>query len=200
MNAKRKGNSDMNARHEGIFRSAEEAITFACNYSSQQYAMSPMAKLLQGPARGSGRGLTGLDGAGQSGMVFRELETLDYWQMLVLVAGKAIRSESCNCLSPCCRGWRMTELFRESVSQLADQVAREARDVLPVKAFRVAVLRKHFGDKIHVLDEAEKLGIDEHPANRHATTIRKWIRELEKKGLTALSERLDAVGMLVRTT
>lgn len=190
----------MEAIHEGIFFSAEEAITFACNYSSQQYAMSPMAKLLQGPGRGSGRGLTGLDGAGQSGMVFRELEGLDYWQMLALVARKAPRSESCNCLNPCCRGWRMTELFREAVSQLADQVAREARDVLPVKAFRVAVLRKHFGDKIHVLDEAEKLGIDEHPANRHATTIRKWIRELEKKGLTSLSERLDQVGMLVRTT
>lgn len=189
----------MNARHEGIFTSAEEAITFACNYSSQQYALSPMAKILQQGAYGSGRGLVGLDGAGQAGMVLAEIATLDYWQIVALVARKAIKSESCNCGSPCCRGWRMTELFREAISQLADQVAREARDVLPVHAFRAAVLRKHFGEKVHVLDEAEKLGIDEHPANRHATTIRKWIRELEKNGLTALSERLDEVGMLMRT-
>ncbi|HIC7213968.1 hypothetical protein [Burkholderia stabilis] len=189
----------MDPRHDGIFKSAEEAITFACNYSSQQYALSPMAKILQRGAYGSGRGLIGLDGAGQAGMVFAEIARLDYWQMVALVARKATRSESCDCLSPCCRGWRMTELFREAVSQLADEVARTARDVLPVKEFRVAVLRKYFGDKIHVLDEAEKLGIDEHPANRHATTIRKWIKDLEKNGMTALCERLDEAGMLVRT-
>lgn len=190
----------MSTKHDGIFSSVQEAVTFACNYSSQQYAMSPMAKLLQGPARGSGRGLVGLDGAGQASMVFAEIARLDYWQMVAVIASRATRSETCNCLRPCCRGWRMTELFREAVSQLADQAARDSREVLPVKAFRIAVLGKYFGEKIHVLDEAEKLGIAEHPANRHATTIRKWVRELEKKGMTALNERLDEVGMLVRTT
>jgi hypothetical protein len=75
----RRNKVTINARHEGIFASAEEAITFACNYSSQQYALSPMAKILQRGAYGSGRGLVGLDGAGQAGMVFAELERFDYW-------------------------------------------------------------------------------------------------------------------------
>lgn len=189
----------MHATHNGIFRSAQEAITFACNYSSQQYAMSPMAKLLQGPSRGSGRGLVGLDGAGQAGMVFAELQKIDYWQLAALVTGKLARSERCECRRSCCRGWKLNPLFEEAVSQLADYVALTLTPVPPVKEFRVAVIMKHFGEKVHILDRAESLGIKKASANLHATAIRKAIKELEKNGLTAFSERLDEVGMLVRT-
>ncbi|QBR00491.1 hypothetical protein [Paraburkholderia pallida] len=187
----------MNARHEGIFSSADEAITFACNYSSQQYALSPMAKIMQRGAYGSGRGLVGLDGAGQAGMVFAELDRLDYWQMVALVAGKAIRSERCDCTRACCRGWKMTELFREAVFQLADHVAAALPVVPPVKEFRVAVIMKYFGEKVNPMDVAEKLEIPDHAAERHATAIRKCVRELKKNGLTALNERLDEIGMLL---
>lgn len=190
----------MEAIHEGIFKSAEEAITFACNYSSQQYALSPMAKILQRGAYGSGRGLVGLDGAGQAGMVFAELERFDYWPLVALMAGKVIRSERCDCGHACCRGWKMTEMFREAVTQLADYVARVLPVVPPVKEFRVAVLMKFFGEKVHVLDVADSLGIKKDAANRHAAAIRKCVREMQKDALTALNERLDEVGMLVRTT
>lgn len=189
----------MDAMNNGIFRSAQEAIVFACNYSSQQYAMSPMAKLLQGPSRGGGRGLIGLDGAGQAGMVFAELRRIDYWQLAALVTGKLERSERCDCHRSCCRGWKMNPLFEEAVSQLADYVALTLTPVPPVKAFRVAVIMKHFGEKVHILDRAESLGIKKASANLHATAIRKCIRELEKDGLTAFSARLDEVGMLLRT-
>lgn len=190
----------MNARHEGIFESAEEAITFACNYSSQQYALSPMAKILQRGAYGSGRGLVGLDGAGQSGMVFAEIAGLDYWQMLAVMAGKMVRSERCDCTHSCCRGWKMTDVFREAVHQLADHVARVLPVVPQVKEFRVAVIMKFYGEKVHPQDVAEKLEIPEDAAERHITSIRKCIRDLQKSGLTALSERLDEVGMLIRIT
>lgn len=191
---------NMQPTHEGIFSSAEEAITFAANYSSQQYAMSPMAKILQRGAYGSGRGLVGLDGAGQAGMVFAEIDRLDYWQMLALIAGKIVRSEHCDCTSPCCRGWKMTELFRESVSQLADHVAQVLEVVPPVKEFRVAVIMKYYGEKVHPKDVAERLGIPADAAERHTTAIRKCIRDLQKDGLTAMNERLDEIGMLVSST
>ncbi|RQM44735.1 hypothetical protein EHZ19_26905 [Paraburkholderia bannensis] len=191
---------NMNARHEGIFRSAEEAITFACNYSSQQYAMSPMAKLLQGPARGSGRGLTGLDGAGQAGMVFAELQRIDYWQLAALVTRKLPRSERCDCRRTCCSGWKLNPLFEESVNQLADYVALTLTPVPPVKEFRVAVIMKYFGEKANPLDVAQRLEIKKNAAERHITAIRKCIKDLEKDGLTVFSERLDEIGMLTRTT
>lgn len=190
----------MNARHEGIFRSAEEAITFACNYSSQQYAMSPMAKLLQGPSRGSGRGLVGLDGAGQSGMVFAELERIDYWQLVTLITGKLTRSERCDCNRSCCRGWKPNPLFEDAVSQLSDYVAITLKPLPPVKEFRVAVIMKYFGEKTDPLETAKNLGIPKKTAERHITAIRSFIRDLQKSGITALDERLGEIGMLLRTT
>lgn len=189
----------MNARHEGIFRSAEEAITFACNYSSQQYAMSPMAKLLQGPARGSGRGLVGLDGAGQAGMVFAELQRIDYWQLAALVTRKLPRSERCDCCRACCRGWKLNPLFEEAVSQLADYVALTLTPVPPVKEFRVAVIMKYFGEKSEPIETAKHLGIPKNAAERHITAIRRCVKDLERDGLTAFSARLDEIGMLVQT-
>ncbi|POR54560.1 hypothetical protein B0G62_102168 [Paraburkholderia eburnea] len=190
----------MNAINNGIFHSAQEAIAFACNYSSQQYAMSPMAKLLQGPSRGSGRGLVGLDGAGQAGMVFAELARIDYWQLAALVTGRLPHSERCDCQRACCRGWRLNPMFEEAVNQLADHVALTLTPVPPVKEFRIAVIMKYFGEKADPLDTAKHLGIPKNAAERHITNIRRTIRELEKNGITALSARLDEIGMLVRAT
>lgn len=190
----------MNARHEGIFAGADEALTFACNYSSQQYAMSAMAKIMQRGAYGSGRGLVGLDGAGQAGMVLAEVDRIDYWQAVALMAGKVNRTERCECSHSCCRGWKMAGPFKAAVHELADHVAPALPVVPPVKEFRVAVLMKFFGEKVDPLDVAEKLQIPAHAAERHTTAIRKFVRDLQKDGLTALSERLDEVGMLVRTT
>ncbi|RAR51672.1 hypothetical protein C7401_13632 [Paraburkholderia unamae] len=191
----------MEAIHEGIFKSAEEAVTFACNYSSQQYAMSAMGKILQRGAQGSGRGLVGLDGAGQAGMVFAELERIDYWQLAVLVTGKLSRRERCDCTRSCCRGWKPNPVFEEAVSQLADHVARVHPVVLPVRSFRVAVIKKYFGEKdSDPMEVAKGEGMSKRTAERYVGLIREFIRNLEKDGITQLAERLDNIGMLVSTT
>ncbi|MPW17893.1 hypothetical protein GCT13_13335 [Paraburkholderia sp. CNPSo 3157] len=187
-------------KHEGIFKCAQEAIVFACNYSSQQYAMSAMGKILQRGAHGSGRGLIGLDGAGQAGMVFAELQRIDYWQLTTLVTGKLARSERCDCRRACCRGWRLNPVFEEAVNQLADYVALTLNPLPPVKEFRVAVIMKYFGEKVSPLETAKHLGIPKNAAERHITAIRKCVRELEKNGLTAFAERLDEIGMLMRNS
>jgi hypothetical protein len=114
------------------------------------------------------------------------------------MASKVIRSERCHCGHACCRGWKMTEVFREAVHQLADHVARVLPVVPPIKEFRVAVIMKYYGEKLDPLDVAEKLGIPNHAAERHTTAIRRCLRELQKDGLTALDERIDEIGMLMR--
>lgn len=60
-----------------LFRSGHDACRFAYAYSSQQYAMTAMAKLMRGSIVGSGRGLFGLDGAAVAGTVKRHVEELD---------------------------------------------------------------------------------------------------------------------------
>jgi hypothetical protein len=63
--------------NDAIFRSGHEACRFAYAYSSQQYAMTAMAKLMRGSICGSGRGLVGLEGAAVAGTVKRHVEELE---------------------------------------------------------------------------------------------------------------------------
>jgi hypothetical protein len=184
-------------KHEGIFKSAHEAVVFACNYASQQYAMSPMAKLLQRGSTGSGRGLVGLDGAAQSGMVLAELGNIDYVHMLVLVARCAPRKERCECKHICCSGWKPNPLYRDAVSQLTDMVVPALGGVFTLRRFRLAVIEKYFGEKIKVKDVAADLNIPPRTAERHASIIKAYLRDTEKTGWTEWYGHLDGAGMLV---
>lgn len=71
---------------EALFRSGHEACRFAYAYSSQQYAMTAMAKMMRGSLVGSGRGLVGLDGAAVAGTVKRHVEALDDQHHAVIMA------------------------------------------------------------------------------------------------------------------
>ncbi|WP_321943021.1 hypothetical protein [Paraburkholderia tropica] len=77
-----------------------------------------------------------------------------------------------------------------------DYVALTLSPVPPVKQFRVAVVMRYFGEKADPLDVAKRLRIKRGAAERHIAAIRKCIRDLEKVGQTAFSERLEAIGML----
>ncbi|CAN7610482.1 hypothetical protein LJR034_004681 [Caballeronia sp. LjRoot34] len=183
-------------KHEGIFRSAHEAVVFACNYAAQQYAMSPMAKLLQRGSSGSGRGLIGLDGAAQSGMVLAELGNIDYVQMLVLVARCAPRKERCECNHSCCGGWKPNPLYRDAVSQLADLVVPALGGVFTLRRFRLAAIEKFFGEKLKMKDVAADLNIPPRTAERHASIINAYLKDTEKTAWTEWYGQLDYAGML----
>lgn len=60
---------------EAIFTSGFEACRFAYAFNTQQYPMSVMAKIMQCVGIGSGRGLSGLDGAAIAGTVKRHVES-----------------------------------------------------------------------------------------------------------------------------
>ena len=51
-----------------LFESLHGALTFAFRYSGQQYSPSVLAQMMKGPSR-SGKGLSGLDGAAQAGLI-----------------------------------------------------------------------------------------------------------------------------------
>jgi hypothetical protein len=188
------------SRHEGIFRSAQEAVVFACNYADQQYAMSPMAKILQRGAHGSGRGLVGLDGAAQSGMVLAELQRMDYWHMLMLVARCAPRREQCSCNHACCSGWKANPIYQDAVSQLSDMLATALTVLPPVRPFRIAVIARFFGEKLKVRDIADDLGIPPRTAERHASAIAAYLKDVEKTAWSSLYAQLDDAGMLISET
>ena len=69
-----------------LFRSGHDACRFAYAFSSQQYQMTVMARMMKGSGIGSGRGLHGLDGAAIAGTVKRHVEELPEDSQLVIGA------------------------------------------------------------------------------------------------------------------
>jgi len=77
-----------------LFKSGHEACRFAFAFSSQQYPVTVMAKLLKGSGMGSGRGLVGLDGAAIAGTVKRHIECLSAQAQMVIGARYEINDVS----------------------------------------------------------------------------------------------------------
>lgn len=69
---------------EAIFSSGYEACRFAYAFNGQQYPMSVMAKIMQCVGIGSGRGLSGLDGAAIAGTVKRHVEAMPMPNPLII--------------------------------------------------------------------------------------------------------------------
>jgi hypothetical protein len=82
---------------EALFRSAHEALTFAFRFAHDQSPRTPMTTLLQGGRIGSGKGLVGVDGAGQAGMVLSALKHLNDEQRNVIMVRYGDLRRECSC-------------------------------------------------------------------------------------------------------
>jgi hypothetical protein len=110
---------------EALFNNAHAALVFAFNFSSQCYDR-PMMNRLAAPSLGSGKGLAGLDGAAQAGMIRAEVRDLGKQAEAILIARVAPRSEVCECLAPCCAGSKPNKEWIAAISLLADHVRNTA--------------------------------------------------------------------------
>lgn len=79
-----------------LFESAHEAIVFAFHRSSNTVA-SPLMNRLAGGTGGTGKGLGGLNGSGQAGLILRRLSELGPMHMAVLRARYGVREYACAC-------------------------------------------------------------------------------------------------------
>lgn len=184
-------------KHPGILKTAKEAMVFALNFSDQQYALSPMAMFLKRTHAGSGRGLKGLDGAGQAGMVWAEITQLPYYQALALIARCTQHRLRCTCGAPCCSGWRANELWRETTSQLCDYGVTAVAGHLSNRRLRLASTEKVFGAKVTLDEVADHVGVSKSTAARQHAKIKDCLRTLEHQGWETLTGALEEKGMLI---
>jgi hypothetical protein len=102
-----------------LFKSADQAALFAYRFSSQQYPQSPMAKQMQklGMASiGQGKGLSGLDGSAQAGIIKARIERIDPLQRACIVATFSARIEPCSC----CGADKPLDEYKEAVATLTE--------------------------------------------------------------------------------
>lgn len=171
-----------------LFRSAHQALLFAMTYSATQHGTAAAAErqiALQArerylPEPGSGRGLRGLDGAAQAGMIRSKVERMAPLNVAVLVARFAILSTA----------------DRQAACAL---LALRARTAMP-RGLELQVItllvRRHFGLRVNLPGVADDQDVDERTVRRWALSARKWIMPIERLAMHQIEVELEQAGIV----
>lgn len=175
---------------EPLFKSAAEAIIFALRYSSQQYAETPMSKMMKRTGRkGSGKGLVGIDGAGQAGMIQKKIDSLPPLERACIIARYTDRQDEC----PCCHNIVASEAYRGAVTTLADWAKHTVKDVTDVERMRFAIVQEFYERRRSVGKTAEAIGMARSTAYDNRARIFQPLTELDNRALARIEEALSGL-------
>lgn len=184
---------------EPLFASTHAALTFCLNFVEQQYER-PMMNRLASPVVGSGKGLAGLDGAAQAGMIRSELRRLGRLDESVLIARCATPSLPCSCGHACCSGEKPHREWTDAIGELARDLKRGVFDNREVNIMlrRSYVLRyftpKKARESIDVV--AERYGVVRNTFSAHYGKVKTHLTKIEDRAFDALDQRLRAGGVV----
>lgn len=188
---------EMESGDLALFRSVNAALAFAFNFTHGQYKPSAMASMMGGP-RKQGRGLGGLDGAGQAGIIRLEVERVaPAARAQILVARFAVRSVPCSCRHECCSGHRPNQEWLLAIAELASLVREEALERCVVNfKLRHDIVRRYFGEKKSLVDAARSAGVDRDTASAHAGKIIAFLKSEEQHARYEIEGRLKVAGIV----
>lgn len=189
---------------EALFRSAHAALVYALNYSMQQYDRPLMNKAMSGKPEGEGKGLSGVDGAGQAGMIRAELARLAPLHQAVLVASIAPQQVPCECRAACCGGWKTNPEWSDAVSELTTVAAAAAlAGCVSNGRLRSGLIQRLLGAKATLADLAARHDVDEKTAGAHSAKLKRWLfgggggaPGLHQQASRILSDRLQASALI----
>lgn len=170
-----------------IFRTVNGALAFAFNFKHGQYKPSAMAQMMA--SRGSsGRGLGGLDGAAQAGLIRAGVDALEpRIRGHILAARFSVRALPCPCKRPCCSGWKSNEEWLVAISEISNTVRQAALAGTVVNfTLRHAIVRRYFGVRQSLADAARASGVERHTASAHANKVISYLREEERHARYAI--------------
>lgn len=175
---------------EAVFETTRSAIVFAFHFSPDQYGEGVLGKLASRQRRSS-KGLVGMDGAGQAGMVLAAIWRLGEVERAAIVARFAVRQEPC----PCCGGQRPAPLWREAIDLLADWCVPAG--VSNVRCRRDLVAR-HFGvPGCEFARLADRYGMNRKTIAEQSRAIATRLEEVEALAQLMVDEAFKASGMVM---
>jgi len=158
-----------------LFRSSHDALRFAYLFNAQQYAMTPMAKLMGG--HGSGKGLVGVDGAAQAGMIRAEVERLPVIERSCIIA-------------------RYSHDAKEKIPAqiaLVEPVIIWIGGVQHRRMIEQLILR-FYGKKVNLGSLADYFGVNPSTTTRKWQRVRDRLMDVQYRASILIDDRLTAVG------
>jgi hypothetical protein len=170
-----------------LFRNEHEALTFAFNFQSQQYPLSPMSKLGGVKALGTGKGLVSVDGAAQAGLLRKKLSTLDPLFRNCLTARFSPKYDQC----PCCHGDRAMPEWVEAIAGLR-YWSQTAVSGVSNGHVREAIIKNYFDKKTSITDAADRAKVPVRNVHNQRNKIHERLKQVEAQALAAYR---DAIGI-----
>lgn len=162
-----------------LFDSAYSALYFAYRYSPQQYAPTPISRLMRSQI-GSGKGLHGLDAAAQSGIIRAEVEAIGPYEKNAIVARFA------------------TDPAESLGAKIALLVPATASLGTGIHHHRMVdgLVQKYYGRRIYLKEIAEMIGATPNTMTKRWACIRECIRDIEYRAMDRAEERLRQAGLI----
>lgn len=188
------------------FRSANAALAFAFNFTHGTLEQSAMARLYQTPPGIEGSqpgekrlvGLSGIDLAGQAGIIKGEVSRLDpRIRGQILTARFAVRHLPCSCRHSCCSGYRPNNEWQLAICDIAEDVHAEALvNCSSNFTLRHAIVRRYFGVHQSLTDAAAAAGVDRDTASAHASRVIAYLHGEERLAKYEIDGKLKAAGIV----
>lgn len=177
------------------FRTAKAALAFAFNFSHGTVKKGFLAALV-GSSR-PGRGLSGLDGAGQAGLIRAEVGQLQPVRAHVLAGRFAPRSIPCTCRRACCAGFVLNGEWAQAVEWLTGHVLAHALSgtVSNFRLRRTLVVR-YLGEEVSIARAANECHVKRDTAAEHNKRVVTYLGEQERMADIEIKGRLEAAGVV----
>lgn len=172
-----------------LFSSTHAALTFAYNYAGQKSPRTPMTKMMQGGVLGSGKGLVGLDGAAQAGMILAAVDRLPREQRNVITVRFGDVRDEC----PCCGQPAPTGEWSDAVDALSHCTELEG---VPRRVRYASIERAICRRKWDAVKLSKDFGLSERTLYRQVAALKKRLGKLENVAIVALDEFFRATGLL----
>lgn len=169
-----------------LFKNPSDAILFAMRFSSQQYALSPMSKMLKSGG-GSGKGLVALDGAGQAGIILGRVSRMDPLERACIVARYSIRTEAC----PCCGNPKALDEYREAIGLLSDWALQFLSTKMSVRRIRHAIVQDYFESRRSIGKLADEIKVARQTAYDQKAKIWPHLSDLDKRAQATAGDLLE---------
>ena len=182
-------------KSEALFSSAHSALVFTFNFSMGYYDRPAMNKMAA-PAFGTGKGLSGLDGAAQAGFIRAELQSMGLLTEAFLTARIAPRSTVCECRHACCSGHTPNREWVDAIDILSRHALSKLSGCLSHGQLRKAIVQRYFGVDIGLSEAADKCGVNKNTATDHNAKITAAFKDEEAQCMELFEDRLVELGIV----
>lgn len=173
-----------------LFKSTHEALIFAFRHAGQQSPKTPMTYLMKTEQLGSGKGLSGLDGAAQAGFILAEVCRLPDDQHNIIVARYGHVLHEC----PCCEQETPSDEWRAAIDALSHCVELEGVH----RKVRIMMVEKAVcGGKMDMETLCKRYSLSKSTTYRQLSEIKVKFRKIERIALINLDNSFSQNKLLV---